>query len=405
MVKSSKKKNDDIILENLKGFASKGFSSEIAGYIPTGHFLLDFAINYGEIATKIDLSSIKGYDPSVTLGLPLGKLVEIFGEEGGGKSSLSYRICGYAQKLGYDCLWIDTEHSFAENLARLNGCNPDDIYYADMSNREDLDKVYYAEDVIDAMIRACKNGIKVIILDSVANLIPKARFEADTEKMFIGALSRMFSENLGKIVQYADHYDVLIIFINQLREKIGVQWGDPYTSPGGRSIKHNAHVRLKITRQMGKEANITRIDDDGEERIIGRKSLVQLVKNKLAKPIIGSIQIPIYYEEYFPDLEDIIFDTGRQMKIITVRKGVFKWKDISAEGCREFIDEIKKRDLVMDLVKYIKTNAEENDVLLPPEISQYNTNDLEDQFEDKKRSDAIKASNKSDVKDNIPRKT
>ena len=96
----SKKDNDDIF-KNLEGFCQMGARASSPGNIPTGHFQLDFIIQYGQDPTKVDLNTIEDYDPRTSIGIPLGKLVEIFGEEGGGKSSLGYRICGYAQKLGY----------------------------------------------------------------------------------------------------------------------------------------------------------------------------------------------------------------------------------------------------------------------------------------------------------------
>ncbi len=113
MAKSKKEKGkSDDIFKNLKGFCQKGARTSSPGNIPTGHFQLDFIIQYGEDPTKVDLSKIEGYDPKSTLGIPLGKLIEIYGEEGSGKSSLAYRIAGYAQKLGYQAAWIDCEHSF-----------------------------------------------------------------------------------------------------------------------------------------------------------------------------------------------------------------------------------------------------------------------------------------------------
>ena len=146
----TKDKNIDV-LKSLKGFCRMGARESSPGNIPTGHFRLDFIIQYGQDPTKVDLNKIEGYDPKTTLGIPLGKLVEIFGEEGGGKSSLAYRIVGYAQKLGYKTAWIDCEHSLQENLAYINGCDIDKLIYSNMVNYENPDEDYYAEDVIDAM--------------------------------------------------------------------------------------------------------------------------------------------------------------------------------------------------------------------------------------------------------------
>jgi recombination protein RecA len=370
-------KNDinDALIKNLKGFCQMGADVEDIGNVPTGHFQLDFIIHYGIDPSEVDLNSLKGYNPSTPLGLPFGKLVEIFGEEGGGKSSLAYRVAGYAQKSGYPVAWIDTEHSFAKNLAMINGCDPKKLLYSNLCNHEDVDKVFFAEDVLDSIMEMCKGGIKVIILDSVANLVPKKRGEAESEQQFMGLLPRLLSENLGKITQYAEKFKVLLIFINQLREKLNVMWGNPETSPGGRSLKHNASVRLKVSKKGGKDANIYLPNDSGKEILIGRYARVNIEKNRLAKPFIESLQIPIYYEPYFPDIEDVMFDTGRQLKMITVRNGIFSWNDAKAEGRKPFIDYIKANKLVETLAKEIKIKAVENSFLLPPELMQYEVKD------------------------------
>lgn len=371
----SKKDNDDIF-KNLQGFCQLGARAESPGNIPTGHFNLDFIIQYGADPTKVDLNKVEGYDPAKTVGIPLGKLVEIFGEEGSGKSSLAYRICGYAQQLGYRTGWIDVEHSFQENLAYINGCDIDQLIYSNMINHEDPEKEYFAEDVIDYMIKMMQAGIQVIVLDSVANLIPKALFEAKTEKEFMGLLSRLLSKSLGKLVSYAEKHGTLLVFINQLREKIGNTWGDPRTSPGGHSLHHNASLRLRMDKRNSKDADIYVPDPEtGDEMLIGRHSKVSLVKNRFAKPFRDSLDIPIYYEAYFPEIDEIAFDTGRQIKLISVRKGVYSWDSLKIEGRKQFIDHIIKEKLTDSLIVDIKAKAAENEIILPPEIVLYKSGD------------------------------
>jgi protein RecA len=367
---------EDNILSNLKGFIRKGASSNVQGYVPTGHFILDFVINYGDTPDNIDLTSIKGYDPSNNLGLPLGKIVEIYGEEGAGKSSLAYRVIGSAQKMGLPCAWIDTENSFSDSLSLINGVNKDELYYSDMSNEADADKFFYAEDVFDAIISLSKSGIKVIVLDSVADLVPKARMEKNAGEMTVGIIAKLMSENLGKIINYASTYGVLVIFINQLREKIGVLYGSNETTPGGRSLKFNASIRLRVGKKSGKEADITVEEENGKERLIGRKAYVRIVKNRFAKPYFESMEIPIFYEAYFPDIEETMFDEGRRLQLIRVRKGEFKWIDVSekewaAEGKKAFIQLIKNNNLQNSLTSEIDNKAKEASCLLPPEISQW----------------------------------
>jgi len=366
------KKDSDDIFKNLKGFCQMGARASSPGNIPTGHFQLDFIIQYGQDPTKVDLNAIEGYNPKTTLGIPLGKLVEVFGEEGSGKSSLAYRICGYAQKLGYKTGWIDVEHSFQENLAYINGCDIDDLIYSNMINHEDPEKEYFAEDVIDYMIKMMQAGIQVIVLDSVANLIPKALFEAKTEKEFMGLLSRLLSKSLGKLVSYAEKHGTLLVFINQLREKIGQTWGDPRTSPGGHSLHHNASLRLRMDKRNSKDADIYVPDPEtGDDMLIGRHSKVSLIKNRFAKPYRESLDVPVYYEAYFPEINEIAFDTGRQIKLISVRKGVFKWGELKIEGRKNFIDHINKENLLESLIADIRAKSVENDLILPPEIVLY----------------------------------
>lgn len=369
----AKNKKDD--LGDLAGFFQVGADIESPGNIPTGHFKLDFAIQYGADASKVDLSKVEGYDPGKTLGIPLGPLVEFFGEEGGGKSSLAYRICGYAQKLGHKVAWIDVEHSYKKNLAILNGCDVKTMLYSNMLNYQNPDKVYHGENVFGYMIKAMQYGVKVIVLDSVANLVPKALYEADDEQQFMGLLARMLSQNLGKLVGHAEKHGALIIFINQLRKNLSIgRYGDPDTSPGGHSLKHNASLRLKISKKKGQDANIFAPDPDdefGEPILMGRYARIAIMKNRFAKPYLETIEIPIYYEAYFPEIHEIAFDTGRQVKLISVRKGIYNWDGLKVEGRKQFIEHIVKEKLTNKLIKAIKVKASENEMILPPEIVLY----------------------------------
>ena len=373
MKNNIKNQVNESAMKNLKGFCKKGAAFQSPGNVPTGHFELDFILQYGKSPSDIDFNDIKGYDPSKPLGLPLGKLVELFGEEGGGKSSMAYRVVGYAQKMGYPVGWIDTEHSFSDSLSVINGCDPSEIWYSSVCNYENPEKDFHAEDVMDQIQIWCSAGIKVIVLDSVANLVTKDRYESDAEQKKIADLPRLLGQNVGKIVGFAEKYGTLIIFINQIREKIGVMYGDNKTTPGGRSVKHNASVRLQVAVKKSKTANITITDDEGKEELIGRWANVYIKKSRLAKPYFDAIKIPIYYEFYFPGIEGIAFDTARQIKLITVRKNVYSLGDIKIEGRNSFIKHIKDNKLIDKLIKTIKNKSEKDNILLPPEITQYET--------------------------------
>jgi len=187
------------------------------------------------------------------------------------------------------------------------------------------------------------------------------------------------SENLGKIVNYAGSHGAMVIFINQLREKIGVFFGNPETTPGGRSLKHNCSVRIQISKKGGKEADIFIENEEGNESLIGRYARVNVRKNRMAKPYMESILVPVYYEAYFPDIEEMLFDVGRQLKLISVRKGVFKWEDSKGkehklDGRRAFIDYIKSNKLEFLLANSLIAKAAEVGVFLPPEITQWYMN-------------------------------
>ena len=384
MAKSKKKKNnDDLGLDNLKGFIIGSGNVEPSEYIPTGHFRLDFSIIYGDDPIKTNLSAVAGYDPSKPLGLPVGKLVEFYGPEGGGKSSLAYRVVGNAQRMGYTAAWIDAECSFSKQLALINGCNPEDIFLVDTKeNNMTAEKVLQ---VIEGLalapeIEQTVNGKvikkprpKVIVLDSLPSLVPLAVQTDDFEQQHVGLLARLFSTKIGRIAQALAKNDVLLIIINQIREKVGVFFGNPENTPGGHAVKHAFSVRLRISRNKKEEARLKRINESGDEIIIGNHSYVRIEKNRFGKPVFHTLEIPIYYEAYFPNIEEVIFDTGRQINLITIYNGSFKWGDMKnrIEGKEKFIEYLKSNKLVSKLISDIKEKAIEDNVILPTEIVQY----------------------------------
>lgn len=412
----AKKKTFDVAMENLDGFMSKGAREKVKQNIPTGHFELDFGLHYGCLPSNVDLSTLKNYDPKVPLGLPCGRLVELYGEEGSGKSSLAYRTCGMAQKMGYNALWIDTEHSFEESLAELNGLDVDELYYSKAYDTEDPDKIYYAEDIMDKIVAACKNSdkhnIKVIVLDSVANLIPKDVGISSANNDTMALLARILSKTLGKVAQYASMHDVLVIFINQIREKPGIMFGNPTTTPGGRALKFNASVRLRMTKRGSKDELIwaeQEVDGETKNIIVGRNSGMAVDKNRCGPPLLDEtgnniiIDLPVYYQAYFPDIEELAFNTARQIKLVSVRTGTYTWKssnkeigDVKIDGKNAFIENIIDRGWLSDFINEIISKANEDDVILPPEILKLDINNVVKQ--DEKNAKIWKESNKKEIK-------
>jgi recombination protein RecA len=371
MAKESKDKDNDVAMKNLKGFIKKGSEIDIPNFTTTGHFALDLAIAHGVSPdnTEFDVSEL---DSNNIGGFPQGKLVEVSGSEGSGKSSLCYRVVGYAQKKGLKCMWIDAEQSFSHDLAAINGVDTDALDVADLIDTNDPDHVYSAEEVLDRITDACQGGYKVIILDSVANLTTQAELDnyvADGG-VGMGALAQVLSKATKKVVQYAAKYGVLVIFINQIREKIGALFSNPESTPGGRALKHLASIRIKVQKQASKEGLI-KIETPTGENLIGCYSYVYILKNRFGKPIEGSIRIPIYYENYFPDAEEVIFDAGRSLKLIKPRLGTFSWGEFKAEGKVGFINKLKEENKVSDLVKEIKEIAANEKFPLPPEVTNY----------------------------------
>ena len=349
-------------LENLKGF-QLGASLKVKDLIPTGHAELDHAIAAGLMEEEEKFGAG---------GLPLGKLCLFYGNEGSGKSSLAYRVVGSAQRMGYKCAWVDTEHSFSDQLADVNGVSKDDLFYSNLINLDDPDKIATAENVMDMIISACSSKqINVLVLDSVAHLIPERVMENDADKDTVAELARVLSKTLGKLLSFSAQNNVLVIFINQLREKIGVMFGSPDTMPGGRALKHSSSLILKVTKLESKSHNIMMQNDDGTERLIGRYSSVMIEKNRFARPNQGSLPVPIYYESYFPDVSDVAFEAGRNAKVIKVRNGVFIWDSIKAEGRKAFVDQIKDVDVLEKLIAEIKNQAAEQAIVMPIEIVKF----------------------------------
>ena len=375
---AKKKDAEDHALDNLFGFAKRGARSASTENFPTGHFDLDFAIHFGMLPGGIDLSTLDGYDSKKTLGLPAGRCVELFGGPGSGKSSLAYRVVGYAQKMGYECLWIDTEHSFSDALAeKINGVDIDKLLYSELFDRENPEKNFNAEDVLDMIIQAVENGVKVVVLDSVANMIPKERMEKESEKILVARLARCMSENFPKVAHYVAKNNAILILVNHIREKVGVRFGDTEDSPGGFALKHGMSLRIKLTGRKSAESLILIDDEESEngKKVVGRYSGATLKKNRMGKPLLDAngkaitIDLPIYYEPYFPTMSEMLFGFARKEQLITVRKGEFKWGDIRVDGRKNMIDYIEENSLVDALGYEVHQLAKTNKLLLPPEIA------------------------------------
>jgi recombination protein RecA len=215
--------------------------------IPTGALSLDLALGIG--------------------GLPRGRVVEIFGPESSGKSTLAMHVVSEAQRNGGICAYVDVEHAMDPVYARAIGVNVDDLLISQPDTGEE------ALEIADMLIRS--GALDVIVIDSVAALTPRAELEGDMGDTHVGLQARLMSQALRKLTGTLNKSDTIAIFINQLREKIGVMFGSPETTPGGRALKFYSSVRLDIRK-------IETIKDGAE--VVGNRTRVKVVKNKCSPP-------------------------------------------------------------------------------------------------------------------------
>jgi recombination protein RecA len=215
--------------------------------VPTGALALDVALGVG--------------------GLPRGRVVEIYGPESSGKSTLAMHVVAEAQRNGGICAYIDAEHAMDPIYARAIGVDIDQLLISQPDTGEQ------ALEIADMLIRS--GALDVVVIDSVAALTPKAEIEGDMGDSHVGLQARLMSQALRKLTANLNKSNTIAIFINQLREKIGVMFGSPETTPGGRALKFYSSVRLDIRR-------IESIKDGAE--VVGNRTRVKVVKNKVSPP-------------------------------------------------------------------------------------------------------------------------
>ncbi|MEN9820707.1 MAG: hypothetical protein RL176_609 [Pseudomonadota bacterium] len=271
-------------------------------------------------------------------GLPRGRVVEIFGPESSGKSTIALSAVAAAQKMGLTCAYIDAEHSL------------DPVYMQDLG--VDLDNLLlaqpdYGEQGIDIADRLLRTGeIGVIVIDSVAALVPKAELDGEMEQAHMGLQARMMAKALRKLTGLASQHDTLLIFINQLRNKIGVMFGNPETTPGGMSLKFYASVRIDVRKKEDLK------DKSGEPT--GMKVKAKIIKNKMAPPM-KVVEFDIIYAKGIDEF-GCIFDVGIDKGILT-QKGAWVYYNGEnfAQGRDNAISKLKELPEVVEMIKGSKS--------------------------------------------------
>ena len=281
-------------------------------YIPTGSLSLDVALGIG--------------------GLPKGRIVEIYGPESSGKTTLALHVVAEAQKRGGEVAFVDAEHALDPTYARALGVQVEDMLIAQPDTGEQ------ALEITEALVRS--GAIDVVVVDSVAALVPRAEIEGEMGDSYVGLQARLMSQALRKLTGAIGKTNCIVIFINQLREKVGIMYGNPEVTTGGRALKFYASVRIDVRR-------IEALKNGSE--IVGNRTRAKVVKNKVAPPF-REAEFDIMYGEGISHFGELL-DLGVKLELVQ-KSG--SWFSIGETRIRQGRDAAKR---------YLQENPETADKL------------------------------------------
>lgn len=288
--------------------------------IPTGSLSVDIALGVG--------------------GVPRGRIIEIYGPESSGKTTVCQHIIAEAQRRGGVCAFIDMEHALDPVYASKCGVNIDDLYVSQPDTGEQ------ALEIADALIRS--GTMDVVVIDSVAALVPRAEIEGEMGDTHVGLQARLMSQALRKLSGVIKQTDTVVIFTNQLREKIGVMFGNPETTPGGNALKFYASIRLDIRR-------IQSIKAGGDT--IGNRTRIKVKKNKVAPPFTEA-EFDIMYNEGISKAGDVL-DLAVTYDIVDKRGAYYRYGETllgqGRENAKVFL--IENQEMLFELENLIRQQA------------------------------------------------